>query len=98
MRRGSIIALAFALIAARQVAAQRGPNPEFAFSIGGPCGETIYGFAGSTYDDGTGGTDLLFDTEACYGDLDGDGVQERLSRSPSSSCAGTILGARRSRR
>src|SRR5688572_155685 len=36
-------------------------NPLYTFSIGGPCGETIVGPPGSTYDDGTGGVPYFND-------------------------------------
>jgi hypothetical protein len=51
------------LAASSALHAQRGPNPEFTFSVGGPCGETIYGVAGTAYDDGTGGTDLFLNSD-----------------------------------
>jgi hypothetical protein len=53
----------FILLASLRVGAQRGPNPEFTFSLSGPCGETIYGVAGTAYDDGTGGTDFFFNSD-----------------------------------
>jgi hypothetical protein len=65
VRSGSVIVVAIVVLAGSLVCAQRPEtNPEFTFSIGGPCGETIYGFAGTTYDDGTWGRDLFFDRDA----------------------------------
>ena len=43
-------------------------NARFALRFNGPCGETIVGPAGSTYDDGTGGKDLFFEPEPFWKD------------------------------
>jgi hypothetical protein len=45
----SALVVTFGLLAAPLCAQRPETNPEFTFSIGGPCGETIYGFAGTTY-------------------------------------------------
>ena len=48
-------------------------NPRFTFRLDGPCGETIVGPAGSTYDNGTGGKDFFFDPGPYYADTNRNG-------------------------
>jgi hypothetical protein len=63
VRTRRFLVIGVALLGGPPLHAQRGPNPEFTFSVGGPCGETIYGVAGTAYDDGTGGTDLFLNDD-----------------------------------
>jgi hypothetical protein len=53
-------------------------NAFFTARFDGPCGETIVGPAGSTYDDGTGGRDFFFDRAAYVADENGDGSYDRV--------------------